>query len=475
MTIDQLQTIYEKLQRKKHVWHSIIKAIETAINKLRNNAKTSSDRIVLSSINTQIAKAHKEHNYFESKLKQIKTRIEYNINEYYDIKKELNNLNNEAQLAIKQLREIAKDIVDINHIKSTTSNQITSNHINSIHAIKINKRKRNRKPPKPPTPPSTDSEISNKYKSSSSSPSSTMIRQKSEIAEIRHRIKQLRNALPQINDNKNDIEISPQTQKSPQTEISPQPELLGNKYSETVISEKVCTATSNNNIYDINNINDDTCEQRKYLIKLDECGNQIQNDLNETWNVLDQELNKNAMSTKLIGDELKKLQKKLNQYQEIVKSAADLCRNSVEVITDKNQDLTVILSEKRIIEKKWRENKKELDNMKNTNLNVNKAWKEQCDLNDELQKENANLRNTLMTIQDDHQIEIDKLKDELNDVRLLRVDGFPPIDLDTLLKKLEIEDDNVKKEILLIMESYRKQRKNLFDVAASKRNFAQLT
>ena len=481
MSIDRLQIIYEKLQRKDHVWYSIIKAIETATTKLRKQVKTSYDRIALSSISTQITKARKEHSIFQTKLNQIKDSMKYNTpsSSYYDLKTRLNELNIEAQSAIEKLRDIARDIVDIQDLNSTTSETIK---------IKQDKDKDNAPKPKPPTPPSasitqdeaydnsttryyktTKYETVNNHKeiSSSSSPSSTMVRQRTEIAEIRDRIKQLRDHIPEMTQNQKDSSDSMEMFDI-ERKISSK---VANKSTQQTITKTITVQRSEypdknkqrKNVFDF--------QQKEYLRKFDKFGN-IQHDLDKTWNDLDTALDQNVMSNKIIADELKDLRQKINEYQKIVQCAAELCHNSARVINDKNQDLNAVISEKQMIEEQWTETKTQLENMKNSKSNIDAAYKKQCVLNDDLQKENEDLRDTLTNMQHEFQTEIDTLKEELNaqikfskhkqQMSYEAERGNFESRLDALLRQLEIEDENAKHEILNIMKSYRKKRQRMF-------------
>merc|ERR1712129_305884 len=59
----------------------------------------------------------------------------------------------------------------------------------------------------------------------------------------------------------------------------------------------------------------------------------------DRWTKMGIELNKNAQSSQIIAGEVKILQDKLKNYQDIIASASELCTNSAQVINDKNDDL----------------------------------------------------------------------------------------------------------------------------------------
>lgn len=405
MSDNRSEIIYEKLRRKGHVWYSIIKAIETATPKLRKKIKTSYDRVALSTISTQITKARREHSIFSTKLKEIGNQIESKTLSYYDIKNDLNELNNTAQTAIEKLRDIAKDIVDIKGINSNSTSTKTTQEQDIG--------------PKPPTPPDCQSI------SDSSSPVSTMAKQRTEISNLRNRIKMLRDSFS-TNDN----------------------------------------ATKEKKIKRVFDFQQKDQKKEYFLSKFDKVG-EIQNDIDKTWNKLDRAINQNGSINKVIGDEIQYLRKKVNDYQEIVQSAAELCQNSARLINNKNQDLDAIVSEKQVISEELRLTKAELQKLMESKSNIDTAYSKQCTIIDKLQTENETLRDNIRDIQNEFQAEIDSLKNELDTQIRHNKRGIDKNKLDSmldgLLRQLEIEDDNAKHEISKTMRVYQKKRQKAFD------------
>lgn len=417
--MNQLKDIFEKLQHKKHVWRSIIRAIETAIQRLRQHAKTSNDDALLSSICQEIVKAQHEYAEFEHKLKTMRSRLTIDgidraghehKGQYFALKKDLNFLNTEAQLAIEQLREIAKDIVDITATPTVADTRI-------LHMV-------------PPTPPCVENRKA--QHSNDSSPSSTILRQKNEISEIRKQIEKLRTALPHSH-NVNRVHIDDREHPH--------------------ITQSVLN-TSN------------------------EFENKIQKELEATWTKLDAELGKNANANSIdanaqplncaesFGNEAttRKLRSKLERYQEMTTRATDLCRSSVKVISAKNRDLVEAVAKNATVRHQWMEAKKEIEAMRSkeneASAMMENKWRAQCDINGQLQRENASLKRDLADMQGGFQSEINALKRDLH-AQVKRQQN----DISQLWKELQADDQVVKLEITEIIHKHKARRKTLFESA----------
>ena len=99
---------------------------------------------------------------------------------------------------------------------------------------------------------------------------------------------------------------------------------------------------------------------------------------------------------------------------------------------------------------------------------MEEQWRQQCDINAKLQRENARLKRHLSDIQGDFQSDINALKHDLQTQIKKRQNDISHRDcLDELWKQLQEDDQVVKQEITEIINKHTERRSELF-VSAKK-------
>lgn len=208
-----LEELYKTVQRKKYTWYSIIRGIEKAVRKLETRAQTDNDRDLLCSIRSEIGKARVEHSQFSNKLKETRSRINQmngSRARCNEINQSLDTLDCEAMLAIKQLREISKDILEITgtgepslpNVSSTTTRTLsTTTNPQSQPPSETYVSDRSGSIMKNTVDVFTADSFTRTSSADSADINQMIPPQKREISEIRNRIRKLRSVLPETESN----------------------------------------------------------------------------------------------------------------------------------------------------------------------------------------------------------------------------------------------------------------------------------